>query len=157
MSEKIFRKKSIDRVSSPEQLNEYIRVTNPGVWIVLVAVVILLVGVCAWGVLGRLDTKLTTVAVAENSQTIVYVKQTDIGSIKEGMKTIIDGKEYEVVSVPDQPIRVDSSFSEYTLHVGNLQNGEWVYAVTVSGEATDGTYEAAIITESIAPISFIVN
>ena len=30
MNEQLFRKKSIDRVSSPEQLNEYIRVANPG-------------------------------------------------------------------------------------------------------------------------------
>ena len=43
MSE-LFRKKSMDRVSSPEQLNDYIRVTSPGLWLVLAAVVILLAG-----------------------------------------------------------------------------------------------------------------
>lgn len=30
MSDQIFRKKSLDRISSPEQLNDYIRVANPG-------------------------------------------------------------------------------------------------------------------------------
>lgn len=30
MNDKIFRKKSIDRMSSPEQLNDYIKVTNQG-------------------------------------------------------------------------------------------------------------------------------
>ena len=48
----IFRQKSIDRVSSPEQLNDYIRVTTPSVWIVLIALVVLLVGMLAWSVLG---------------------------------------------------------------------------------------------------------
>ena len=49
----IFREKSMERVSSPEALNDYIRVTTPSVWIVLLALVILLAGMLAWSVLGR--------------------------------------------------------------------------------------------------------
>ena len=49
----IFRQKSIDRVSSPEELNDYIRVTTPSVWIVLIALVVLLLGMLAWSILGR--------------------------------------------------------------------------------------------------------
>ena len=41
--------KSLNRVKSPEDLNDYIRVANPGVGLVLVAVVILSAGVCIWG------------------------------------------------------------------------------------------------------------
>ncbi len=51
----LFRSKSIQRVSSPEQLNEYIRVTTPSVWIVLIALVVLLTGMLAWSVLGRIE------------------------------------------------------------------------------------------------------
>lgn len=51
----IFRQKSIDRVSSPEQLNDYIRVTTPGVWLVLLALVILLLGMLAWSILGTVE------------------------------------------------------------------------------------------------------
>ena len=41
MSEKLFRKQSLDKVTSPEQLNDYVRVSNPGVWMILAAVIIL--------------------------------------------------------------------------------------------------------------------
>ena len=51
----IFRQKSIDRVSSPEQLNDYIRVTTPTVWLVLLALVILLLGMLAWSVFGTVQ------------------------------------------------------------------------------------------------------
>ena len=40
----LFRQKSIDRVSSPEQLNDYIRVTTPSVWLALIAIILLLTG-----------------------------------------------------------------------------------------------------------------
>lgn len=39
---KIFREKIMERVSSPEQLGDYIRVTSPGMWMVMGAVVLLL-------------------------------------------------------------------------------------------------------------------
>ncbi len=54
MSE-IFRQKSIDKVSSPEQLNDYIRVTTPSVWLALAAVTVLLVGMIAWSVLSTVQ------------------------------------------------------------------------------------------------------
>ena len=33
MNREIFREKSLERVESPEQLNDYIRVASPGVWL----------------------------------------------------------------------------------------------------------------------------
>ena len=51
----VFREKSMDRVSSPEALNDYIRVTTPSVWIILIALVVLLLGMLAWSVFGRVE------------------------------------------------------------------------------------------------------
>ena len=51
----IFREKSMERVSSPEELNDYIRVTTPSVWVVLIALVLLLVGMLAWSVFGTVE------------------------------------------------------------------------------------------------------
>ena len=51
----IFRDKSIEKVSGPESLNDYIRVTTPSVWIVLIALVLLLAGILAWSIFGRVN------------------------------------------------------------------------------------------------------
>ncbi len=51
----VFRKKSMDRVSSPEQLNDYIKVTTPSVWLVLIAVILLLAGMLAWSIFGTVE------------------------------------------------------------------------------------------------------
>ena len=45
MEESLFRKNSVEHISSPEQLNDYLRVTSPAIWVVLIAVIILLAGV----------------------------------------------------------------------------------------------------------------
>ena len=51
----VYREKSLERVSSPEQLNDYIRVTTPSVWLVLAAVILLLAGMVAWSILGTVE------------------------------------------------------------------------------------------------------
>lgn len=53
----IFREKSLERVSSPEALNDYIRVTTPSVWVVLAAAVVLLVGMLCWSIFGRVTVR----------------------------------------------------------------------------------------------------
>ena len=53
----IFREKSLKRVSSPEQLNDYIHVTSPSVWIILIAIVLLLAGMLAWSIFGTVEKR----------------------------------------------------------------------------------------------------
>ena len=59
MSE-LFRKKSLDRVSAPEELNDYIRVTTPSVWLILFATIILIVGTLVWAVFGKIQVNTET-------------------------------------------------------------------------------------------------
>ena len=53
MSDKM-EKNGKDRVSSPEKLDDYIRVTTPSVWITLGAIVLVLAGAIVWGIFGEL-------------------------------------------------------------------------------------------------------
>lgn len=157
MNEQLFRKKSIDKVSSPEQLNEYIRVANPGVWMVLAAVVILLAGVIVWGVIGHLDTTLSTAIVAEGGEGTVYIREADAASVEVGMVVHTQDGEYAVAAIAAEPVKADGLLSEYAMHAGGLVSGEWVYAVKVSGTFADGVYKAEIVVDSVSPISFILN
>lgn len=157
MNDKIFRKKSIDRMSSPEQLNDYIKVTNPGVWMALAAIVILLVGVCVWGVFGKLETKLPVAAVSQDGQTVLYVKENDLSAVKENMSVYIGDETYKVTSVSAQPVAVTEEISEYARHTGELSVGEWVYVVQIDGSLANGTYKAHIVIDSVSPLYFVFN
>ena len=157
MENTIFRKKSMDRISSPEQLNDYIRVTNPGIWTVLAAVIVLLVGFIVWGVVGTLETKVSAAAVSDGENVILYVSEAEIAGVAQDNAVRIDDAEYTVSAIADAPIAVDESFTNYALHIGDLSMGEWVYPVTVSANLPDGVYEASIVTDSVSPISFLFN
>ncbi len=68
----VFREKSLERVSGPEELNDYIRVTTPSVWLVLAALILLLAGMLAWSVLGTVEAHGADGSV-EEVHPIVYV------------------------------------------------------------------------------------
>ena len=157
MNEKIFRKKSVDRMSSPEQLNDYIKVTNPGVWMALAAIILLLLGICVWGIFGKLETKINVVAVSENVQTVCYVKEENISSVKNEMSVYIGEESYRIKSIGTQPVSVSENMSEYARHVGDLREGEWVYVVIIDGNIADGTYKAQVVIDSVSPLYFVFN
>jgi len=153
----LFRKKSLDRISSPEQLNDYIRVSTPSVWLLLIAIVLLLVGVCVWGVFGHMDTTLPVVAVAENGVVTAYVKEADVAKVSAEAAVFVDGAQGKVLSVGTQPVPVDGGFTAYMRHVGGWQEGEWVYAVTLEIACADGVHEGQIVIDSVSPMSFVLN
>ena len=64
----IFRQRSLERISSPEQLTDYLKVTNIGVWVILAAVIILLAGLLVWSMVGNLETITDGVAVVKDGQ-----------------------------------------------------------------------------------------
>lgn len=153
----LFRKKSMDRVNSPEQLNDYVRVANPGVWLLLVAIAVLLIGACVWGVFGRLDTRLTVAAVVTDGSASCYIKEGDIGAVRVGQTVLIGGGSGEILSVSASPVAVAQDASEYALHIGGLRMGEWVYIARVSCDVPDGVYEASVTIDSVSPMSFVFN
>ena len=135
MKKNLFRKKSLESISSPEQLTDYLRVTNPGIWAVLLAVFFLLAGLFAWAAAGTLETSVKAKAVVEDGMAQVFETDAKDYEIKTGMLLRISSEEEKVSSVD-----VDES-------------GRTVAYASVS--LPDGTYDAKIITEQIHPIQFL--
>ncbi len=62
MEQPLFRKESIERVSSPEQLSDYLHVTSPAIWVVLAAVVLLLASLFVWSGVTAVESYATGTA-----------------------------------------------------------------------------------------------
>ncbi len=157
MNKQLFKRNSMDKISSPEQLHDYVKVTNPGLWMVISAIVILLVGTVVWGFIGKIDTTMTTAIVADSGNAVIYIGESDVEKIEIGMTVRSEGKEYSITGISQAPIKVDESFTDYAIYASGLAIGEWVYAVSIDGEHSDGIHKADVVVESISPISFILN
>ena len=131
----VFREKSLDHISSPEQLTDYIHVTNPGIWVLFAGILLMLAGFIAWASVGRLETVVDAkAAVIDGTAHITVYDRCDVTS---GMTVRIGNEEFTVSSVEQDETGHTLAYSSVTLD--------------------DGVYDAGIVTETVSPISFLLS
>lgn len=143
MEKQVFRQKSVERIASPEQLQDYMRVTTPGTWMVLVAVIVLLAGLIVSSALVNVESKITEQAeVAEDGLMLdIMLPMAQKSLVTPGM----------VVRVADREAKIDMVFQAEN-------EVEVLASLPTDGEKlSPGTYDVEIITETVRPISFLFN
>ena len=132
----LFRKKAMNRISSPEDLTSYLRVTSPGMWIILAAVIALLAGLFTWSAVGILETTVDATAIVQNHTAQIAASGHGADELQAGMPLRISSQEFVIASV---------DFDEY---------GRATARAEVS--LPDGTYDAKIVVEQTKPIEFLL-
>lgn len=139
MKEEIFRQKSLDKVKSPENLDDYILVSKPGIWLILIGAIVLLVGACVWGIFGHIDSTVPTSVRVDDGQAVCMIAEEDISSVKVGQTVKFEGLETVIETI------------------GAKADKEYVCNLAESQSLQDGIYEGKVVVESHKPISFILN
>lgn len=88
----LFRKKALEKLQSPEQLNQLLTVTSPRGWLALVMLSILLLAAALWGILGTIQASVSGSGVlvggVENGdglEAVLYVTLEDGRRIRPGI------------------------------------------------------------------------
>ena len=153
----LYRKKAVERITSPEKLNDYIHVTSPSIWMALGAIILILVGALVWAAFGNIYTTVNGAGVVKDKNLVIYVKVSDRPSVKEGMEITVNGHKTVVREISSEPVQISEEVGEYVLSSTGLQSGEWTYMVEADIDLEDGIYEASITVESVHPIKFVTN
>lgn len=102
-----------DKITSPEQLNEYIRVTNPGAWLILSAILVFLAGFFFWTFAGNLEESFTSYVYTESGKSYALLSQDTASRLKPGVTVRIaelagkEGKVSRISRADGDKIRVD--------------------------------------------------
>lgn len=153
MKQNLFRKESMERISSPDELHDYMRVTSPRLWMVLTLVIVLLAGFIVYASVSRmentLDVKAEIVTTYESVDDNKWTKQQaylnippeKMDIVQTGMKVRIVGTEGTIMS--------------------KIQSGEDFLAEVLLPESAEklpeGICDAQIVLESVSPLSFLLN
>ena len=158
----IFNKRATEKLRNPDDLDKYVRITHPSVWMVLGACAILIVGLLIWGVFGAVTTSVSGMGVVVNGEAVCYLDAEDATKVDEGDTAVVDGVQMKVAAVSTVPMsreEVDRELqSDYLLSA--LMNSDWAYKVVFEGDTSDMTQDVpvdmSITVERIAPISLIL-
>lgn len=158
MKKSIFREKSIERISSPEQFDEYVKVSNPSIWVLMFSIIILLAGFMCWSVFGRLESTVTTAVVFQGEDIFCYVDEEKIEDVSVGDEVFVNGKSFKIKEIYETPVYINASINATIVHILDADSDVWVGKCILEGEKLpDGTYSSEIIIDSIAPITFVTN
>ena len=132
----LFRKSSMESISSPEQLTDYLRVTSPTVWIVMAAIVLLLVGMLVWGSIAYIDSYAAGTAQVQDGRMLVVFDDSELArNVQAGMAVTIG----ETSSVIDS--------------VGITEGGALFAAADTT--LADGSYPARVIFRQTQVLSLL--
>lgn len=169
MSNTLFRKNSLDRISSPEQLNDYIKVSNPSIWMVLIALFVLLAVVFVWGITGSMPTSVTATGIAKAGQIVCYLDTSDAATVKAGQAVKIHISNQDktaggvVTSVGTFPLSASEIAKELNSDYLTKTLAKEGFAVRVvisvnDSDIADNTLLSLnIVTDEVRPIDFLLN
>ena len=122
----LFRENSMERISSPEQLTDYLHVTNPTVWVVMGAIILLLVGMLIWGSFASIESYAAGTAQVKDGRMLV---QFDDVQLAQNVEVGMD------VTVGDTASPIDS--------LGVAEDGSLFASARTT--LTDGSYPARVV------------
>ena len=125
MENPIFRKKSLDRISSPEALSDYLHVTTPSVWLILIAIIMLLAGMLIWSNIASIDSFATGHAQVQDGKMYIEFDNEQIArNVQSGM-IVMSGETQSRIS----SVGVDSRGKVFALAPTELSDGYYVVDV----------------------------
>ena len=157
MDSGLFRQKSIERISSPESLHDYLRVTSPRLWMILAAIIALLAGFIVYASMGNMENTTALKVDVETYDIGEYggipgekltsvscnIPQDQAEQIKTGMKLRLGQEEGIVDNILSSAEGKDSFIYFRMEHpLLHMENGQ---------------YDAELVLESTSPISFLWN
>ena len=108
MKGNVFRKASIERLSSPEQLDQVMQVTTPKGWLALAAICLLLAGVITWSFYGRIPTNVRAMGVLIKSGGVYDIVPRSSGQIADiAVRAGHMVEAGQVIARIDQPVLLD--------------------------------------------------
>ena len=155
MEDQLFREKPMEKLSTPEQLTSYLRVTGSGVWVVLAGIIVLLAGLIVWGILGRIVTRVSVPAQVKDGTVSCYVLTEDMANKEQQVDVSIGDVQMTADVQNAESILLDASADPDLYQSGYLSPGKNALILTCDTDLKDGTYEAVVTTETLKPITVL--
>ena len=159
MENNLFRKKSLERISSPEELHDYMRVTGPRLWMLLGAILALLAGFVVYASTVTMENTVRIPVKVETFETTQEYQEQG-GSPRYSLVSSKLPNSMMDTLKPGMVLRLGDATGKLDLisTVAEEEESSLVFEMDNDYVALpDGTYEAELVLESTTPISFLWN
>ena len=159
----IFRDTALRKMSSADDLDRYLKITNPSAWVLVVAVAVLLVAALIWGLLAALPITQSTTGVIKGGKVVCFLPLGEDAPATVESKAQVAGREAHIVSVDDNPHSQREVSAELNSDYAaeSLRLAQWSYQVTVALPDELASWDEGddvpvqITTREVAPLAYL--
>lgn len=151
----LFREKSLEQIKTPDHLDTYIRVSNPSVWLILAAIVLLLVAGAVWAVFGTIAETAPGVLVVRDGAARCYVEQSKVESLDAGDTIEAAGAHGMVTSSPAAAELASQAEATDGKAEAIWGTQAWVVSAEASIDLPDGVYESSVTLKAYEPLALL--
>jgi len=159
----MFRETAMRKMSSAQDLDRYLKVTNPSAWIVVGAIAALLVAAFIWGLTASLPVSMSTTGVLKDGKIVCFLPLDNNEIATTDSKVTAAGHETHIESVNSNP----HSQREVAAEIGSdyamakVDAAQWSYKVIVALPDDISDWEEGddvpiqVTTKEVAPLSYL--
>lgn len=165
MKNNVFKKSSMERIASPEKLDDFIKVSNPSSWMVLGAALALLLGLLVWGIFGQLSQSVTFNGHLKDDHLYCYASGNLAEQLTPGMNVSIAVQGAEslsgrILSVAEHPLSFDEAArditSDYLLSSLGITGWNIIVIIETDAPLYEGVvYTVSAVTDTFRPIEMV--
>ena len=159
MEEKAAKKNSPNRIASPEELHDFMRVSSPKLWVILTVIVVLLGCMVVYAATRRMENTMD-IRITVSTYSVPASEDIDGQEIRytQLLATLpLDRLNQVAVGMPVR-------FSDETGKVSMVMNNEDEDQLTIEIQPDhepvvlpEGTYDGELVLETTTPLSFLLN
>ncbi len=153
----LFRKSALSRISSADDLDVFLKVSNPSAWVVVSAFLALIIGLLVWSLTAVVPVRVTTKALVNGDDTARIWVDADLAEKLKSPDARVDigGLGATNVAVGSRPIsseEIRDTVGQGYLADG-LELGEWNFEVNLT--FSEAPYGSDIKRPFLAPASVV--
>ena len=149
----LFRKQNMEKASTQQVLDDNIHVTSISAWFIVAAGAFLLIALIIWGFIYKINETVPTAVQCQDKVLSVYIRDTDVASVRSGSFITIDGKDYKLDDFGDR-IYMEENVPDEIRHI--LPDSDCYRMVTIPCELDDGYYKIPLNVGTIRPLELLI-
>ena len=161
----LFGRSAVSRIASADELDHYVKVTNPSAWVIIVAALLLVCGILIWALVAVVPVTVETTGLnVQGRHVICWVDEATAKKIQDTGATArvadVEAKSVDVIPLPMSSSEV-MQFLGSDFYTEALKLDDWNYRVDIEADGdlqqTGFTIETPDGAAGLVPVSITVS
>jgi hypothetical protein len=158
----LFRKESLEQIKSPEQFDQYIKVSNQSIWLVIGAILLLIIGGGIWIMSAQIPVSVNLIGISTGNDVLCFITNEEMKILTVGQNVTVTsdlGETTGIITAISYESRSLQQLSEIysELAMAYLAQGDFSYHIRVAADLPKGRLVLVETNSTMNLLNYMLN